>query len=249
MKLASKKIVLTNGSSELGKELLSNLLSQGALVVVGDITPEEIPNHANLQKYKIDPSKPDQIERLIESAIETLDKIDVFIINSEQVTFAEDDKENWNQLKYLFQTNSLGPIFAIQKLTNLISVGLHIISVSSNLSIYPTPGYGLYGSSKLAFDYFWDSYRKQIGKSFQFSRVMADVPTHSNPNQLAKKVVQSILRPKRTRYETWKLWFQVQFLKFLPFSQFFRSFYYGFRLKEEKRTKNSPSHAGLLTED
>ncbi|TGL17197.1 SDR family NAD(P)-dependent oxidoreductase [Leptospira levettii] len=248
MKLSSKKIVLTNGSSELGKELLSVLLSQGALVVVGDVTPEEIPNHANLQKYKIDPSKPDQIERLIESAIETLDKIDVFIINSELLTFAEDDKENWNQLKHLFQTNSLGPIFAIQKLTNLISVGLHIISVSSNISIFPTPGYGLYGSSKLAFDYFWDSYRKQIGKSFQFSRVLADVPSNSKPYQLAKKVVQSILRPKRSRYETWKLWLHVHFLRILPFSQFFRSLYYGFRLKEEKKKKNSPSHPALSTE-
>ncbi|TGM37404.1 SDR family NAD(P)-dependent oxidoreductase [Leptospira biflexa] len=240
MKLASKKIVLTNGSSPLGKELLSLLLGEGALVVVGDINPEVIPNHVNLQKYKIDPCKPDQIERLIESAIETLDKIDIFIINSEQFSYAEDEKENWAGLKYLFQTNSLGPIFAIQRLTNLISVGLHIILVSSEVSFYPTPGYGLYGASKHAFDYFWDSYRKQVGKNFHFSRVVAKTPGNSNPSRLAKKVFRSILRPKHSRYESWSQWFQKKSLEIFPFFFFFRSLLYEFRLKVEKKKKNLP---------
>lgn len=239
MKLASKKIVLTNGTSPLGKELLSLLLSEGALVVVGDSTPEEIPNHANLQKYKIDASKPDQMERLIESAIETLDKIDVFVINSEQFSYAEDEKENWSGLKHLFQTNLLAPIFTIQKLTNLISVGLHIISVSSSISAYPTLGYGLYGSSKLAFDYFWDSYRKQVGKHFQFSRIVANSPKETDPKHLAKMVFRSIQRPKQSREETWKQWMNHYFLRFFPFSQFFRSLYYGFRFKMQKKKKLS----------
>ncbi|XDD48289.1 SDR family NAD(P)-dependent oxidoreductase [Leptospira sp. WS39.C2] len=247
MKLSSKKIVLTNGSSPLGKELLSLLLAEGALVVVGDTTPEEIPNHVNLQKYKIEPSKPDQIERLIESAIETLDKIDVFIINSELYTYAEDDKENWAQLKHIYQTNSLAPIFAIQKLTNLISVGLHIITVSSSITNHPTPGFGLFGSSKLAFEYFWDSYRNQVGKRFHFSRVVSDAPGSSNPTRLAKKVLRSILRPKTSRYENLSLVLREYFLKIVPFSHFFRTLFYGIRLKEEKKRKNSQvSHSNSL---
>ncbi|TGL24011.1 SDR family oxidoreductase [Leptospira yanagawae] len=243
MKLASKKIVLTNGSSELGKELLSVLLGEGALVVVGDSKPEEIPNHVNLQKYKIDPSKPDQMERLIESAIETLDKIDVFILNAEEFLYAEDEKENWADLKYLFQTNSLAPIFAIQKLTNLITVGLHIITVSSDLIKYPTPGYGLYGSSKRAFAYFWDSFRNQTGKQFQFSRVVSEVPWKSNPSKLAKIILKSILHPKRSRNESFSLGIRNYFLQILPFSQFFRTLIYGFRLKVEKKKKNSQTSA------
>lgn len=239
MKLASKKIVLTSGSSPLGKELLPLLLAEGALVVVGDTTPEEIPNHVNLQKYKIDPSKPDQMERLIESAIETLDKIDVFIINAEEFSYAEDEKENWAELKYLYQTNVLAPIFAIQKLTNLISVGLHIIAVSSDLGKYPTPGFGLYGSSKRAFDYFWDSYRKQSGKRFHFSRVVADVPRNSNPTRLAKRILKAILSPKQNRFESFRQGFRNDLMKILPFSYFFRTLAYGFRLKEEKKKRIS----------
>ncbi len=232
----------------MGKELLSLLLSEGALVVVGDINPEEIPSHANLQKYKIDPSKPDQIERLIESAIETLDKIDVFIINSELFSYAEDETESWAGLKHLFQTNTLAPIFAIQKLTNLISVGLHIISISSSISSYPTVGYGLYGSSKLAFDYFWDSYRRQLGKNFVFSRVVASDPHVTRPKQVAKQVFRSILRAKSSRNETWKQWIQKYLFRLFPFSHFFRALSYGIRFKIQKKRKLSQTFEPSLDE-
>ncbi|TGK90289.1 SDR family NAD(P)-dependent oxidoreductase [Leptospira bourretii] len=239
MRLSSKKIVLSSGSSPLGKELLPLLLAEGALVVVGDSNPEEIPNHPNLQKYKIDPSKPEQMERLIESAIETLDKIDVFILNSEQITYAEDEKEDWNRLKILFNANTLAPIHTIQRLTNLISVGLHIIVVSSDLTKVPTPGFGLYGSSKAALDYFWDSFRGQIGREFRFSRVIAMEPKLSKGNRLANRVLQSILRPKKRRYEHFYQWGNRFLLNLLPFLRFFRTLAYAFRLKQEKKKKIS----------
>ncbi|WP_040507177.1 SDR family NAD(P)-dependent oxidoreductase [Leptospira wolbachii] len=249
MKLASKKIVLSSGSSPLGKELLSLLLLEGALVVVGDSNPEEIPNHPNLQKYKIDPSKPDQMERLIESAIETLDKIDVFILNSEQITYAEDEKEDWNKLKILFHSNTLAPIHTVQRLTNLISVGLHIIVVSSDLTKIPTPGFGLYGSTKSALDYFWDSFRKQIGREFRFSRVIALEPKLSDPKRLALRVLQSVLRPKKRRYEHISQLGNRFMLKFLPFLRFFRTLAYAFRLKQEKKKKISPNDLSPSTEN
>ncbi|TGK81783.1 SDR family NAD(P)-dependent oxidoreductase [Leptospira noumeaensis] len=249
MKLSSKKIVLCSGSSLLGKELLPLLLKEGALVVVGDLNPEEIPNHPNLQKYKIDPSKPEQMERLIESAIETLDKIDVFILNSEQITYAEDEKEDWNRLKILFNANTLAPIHTIQRLTNLISVGLHIVVVSSDLSKTPTPGFGLYGSSKSALDYFWDSFRGQMGREFRFSRIIALEPKLSNPSRLAKRVFQSVLRPKKSRYEHFYQFGNRILLNFLPFLHFFRSLAYVFRLKQEKKRKIAPSDLAPTSEN
>ncbi|MCG6144060.1 SDR family NAD(P)-dependent oxidoreductase [Leptospira bandrabouensis] len=249
MKLSSKKIVLSSGSSPLGKELLPMLIAEGALVVVGDSNPEEIPNHPNLQKYKIDPSKPDQMERLIESAIETLDKIDVFILNSEQISYAEDENDDWNKLKSLFHSNTLAPIRTVQRLTNLISVGLHIIVVSSDLTKGPTPGFGLYGSSKSALDYFWDSFRKQVGREFRFSRVIALEPKQSDPKRLAKSVLSSVVRPKKKRYEHFFQWGNRFFFKFFPFLDFFRSLAYSFRLKQEKKKKISSNELNPSTEN
>ncbi|MCT8334278.1 SDR family oxidoreductase [Leptospira sp. 85282-16] len=249
MKLSSKKIVLSSGSSSLGKELLPMLLAEGALVVVGDSNPEEIPNHPNLQKYKIDASKPDQMERLIESAIETLDKIDVFILNSEQITYAEDENDDWNQLKTLFHSNTLSPIRTVQRLTNLISVGLHIIFVSSDITKYPTPGFGLYGSSKSALDYFWDSYRKQVGREFRFSRVIALEPKQSDPKRLAKSVLCSVVRPKNKRFEHFSQRGNRFLFKFFPFLYFFRTLAYCFRLKQEKKKKISLDETNLFIEN
>ncbi|MCW7469048.1 SDR family NAD(P)-dependent oxidoreductase [Leptospira kanakyensis] len=249
MKLSSKKIVLSSGSSPLGKELLPLLLTEGALVVVGDSNPEEIPNHPNLQKYKIDTTKPEQMERLIESAIETLDKIDVFILNSEQITYAEDEKEDWNRLKILFNANTLAPIHTIQRLTNLISVGLHIVVVSSDLSKTPTPGFGLYGSSKSALDYFWDSFRGQIGREFRFSRIIALEPKLSLPSRLAKRVLKSVIRPKKRRYEHFYQLGNRFLLIFLPFLSFFRTLVYAFRLKQEKKRKISSNNLSPTTEN
>ncbi|TGN19878.1 SDR family NAD(P)-dependent oxidoreductase [Leptospira idonii] len=214
MKLESKKVVLTGASSGIGKSILERLLKEGALVVVGDLKPELIPDHSNLHKFKIDVSKPEEVDRLIEESIEILDKIDVFIANAGFAYFEKIQKEDWQRIQNIFATNVFSPIYTAEKLTSLLPKGVHIIMTASAMAHLPLPGYALYSATKAAVHAFADAFRFEMGKNFRltvvypiatktrfFSEAGSSVPVPwpaQEPEQVAKKIIRAILHPRKS---------------------------------------------------
>jgi glucose 1-dehydrogenase len=93
MRLAGKTIVVTGGSSGLGRAMSVAFAREGADVVIGDIrkTPREggpptdvlIGERAGSAVYvKADASRSDDIDRLISAAVERGGRLDVFVNNA-----------------------------------------------------------------------------------------------------------------------------------------------------------------------
>ncbi|TGN10889.1 SDR family NAD(P)-dependent oxidoreductase [Leptospira ilyithenensis] len=233
MKLESKKVVITGASSGIGKEILSLLLAEGALVVVGDLNPETISDHPNLRKYKIDVSKTSDIDRLLEESIEILDKIDVFIANAGFAYYEKIQKEDWSRIKNIFSVNVFAPIYTIQKLINLQPKGVHIIITASGMAHLPLPGYALYSATKSAVHSFAEAFRYEMNKNFKltvvypiatktkfFEQAGNSVPIPwpaQEPSQVAKKIVKVILRPRRTVYPSFRFKCLLVLNRFFPF--------------------------------
>ena len=216
MKLESKKIVITGASSGIGKETLNLLLKEGALVVVGDLNPDIIPEHPNLHKFKVDISKPGEVDRLIENAIEVLEKIDVFFANAGFGYYEKIQKADWTRIKSIYATNVFSPIYTIQSLTSLLPKGVHIIVTASALAYLPLPGFALYASTKAAIHSFADAFRFEMGKQFRltlvypvstktyfFEKAGNSVPEPwptQSAGVVAKNVVSAIKKPRNSVY-------------------------------------------------
>ncbi|MDF3820865.1 SDR family NAD(P)-dependent oxidoreductase [Leptospira sp. 96542] len=255
MKLSSKKIVFASVSPQFGKTLLETILKEGALVVVGSLSPESIPDHPNLYKYKIDPSKPDQIDRLIETSIEILDKIDVYITNFGVVNYGEDGDGNWTALKSIFVNNAISPIYTVQKLHQLLPVGVHILLVSTLLNQLTGVGYAVFTATKMALDGFAKTFRRQMGNGFHLtvlyptliesdsesSAAFPQVWWQEKRQNFANKIVRVVRRPEREVYSSFAFRIFVNLLKILPFSDFFWQNWQLKRLKQWKSNQISQS--------
>ncbi|GBF51418.1 putative short-chain dehydrogenase [Leptospira ryugenii] len=255
MKLESKKVILTGASSGIGKALLNHLLKHGALVVVGDLRPDAIPDHPNLHKLKIDVSKPSEIDRLIESSIEILDKIDAFIANAGFAYYEKMAEEDWNRIKSIFATNVFSPIYTIQKLSHLLPKGVHILVTASAMAYLPLPGYALYSATKSALHSFAKAFRMEMGGQYKltliypiatktafFEKAGRSVPLpwpSQSADHVAKQVIRALVRPKNSVFPSLTFRILLVLNHFFPF--FFPLYQFWQRWNFQKWLKSTES--------
>jgi 3-oxoacyl-[acyl-carrier protein] reductase len=175
MKTLMNKIALVTGASRgIGKAIALRYAQLGANVIVNynnnsaaaaEVVKEIESYQVKALSVQADVSKPDEINKMFELAIEQFGKIDIVVVNAglelvgvPVAAFSELQFDN------LFNTNTKGAFFTMQAAANNIANNGRIIYVGSSTTGLPNPGYALHGGSKIAPLYLVQVLAKELGR-------------------------------------------------------------------------------------
>ncbi|MGB2385783.1 MAG: SDR family oxidoreductase [Flavobacteriaceae bacterium] len=159
----SKTVLITGGSSGIGKSIGEYLTQKGYRVYGTSRFPEKYKN-SKFPIIKLDVTNPDSILNCIKELLNKVTNIDVLINNAGVGITGPMEEIPMNEMKNNFETNLFGPIGMINAvLPNMRShqSGL-IINITSIAGYMGLPFRGIYSASKGAFELITEAYRMEL---------------------------------------------------------------------------------------
>jgi short-subunit dehydrogenase len=203
----SKKIVITGGTSGLGKQLAIQFSKTGAKVVVIarriELLQKLKREYPKIDVIQGDISSKQETYRLAAEIISKLNKVDLLINNASYLGYTplrlllDTECEDF---EIVLQTNLIGP-FRLTKviLANMVlnNEGV-VVNISSDAAISSYPTWGSYSVSKSAFDHLTKIWQKEVeGTGVKFYALDPGdmfTPMHLDADPSAKE--ENLLDPK-----------------------------------------------------
>ncbi len=157
---SNKNVLITGASGGLGSAMARLLAKQNARLVLTarsqtaiDELIRSLPKEITAISIIADLSKPDHVAYLAKEALNAWGHIDVLINNAGIGYFATMEEAIDENIRYLFEVNTFGPLALIKALTPQMRnlKGSRIVNVVSCAGRVPIPFVGVYGGSKSAF--------------------------------------------------------------------------------------------------
>lgn len=158
-KLDGKVAIVTGSSRGIGKEIAMKLAQVGAKVIINySRSPEqaeEVVNQIQQQggeatAIQADISQIDQIQQLVETAVEQYGQLDILVSNAGIEHFGKLEEITPQDFDRVFSVNVAGQLFATQAAARYLSSGGRIVltsSVSARIAVF---NHTLYAASKAA---------------------------------------------------------------------------------------------------
>ncbi|WP_452220988.1 SDR family oxidoreductase [Lacinutrix salivirga] len=159
----SKVVLITGGSSGIGKSIGEFLISKGFTVYGTSRTPKNYPN-SQFPIVALDVKKVETIHSAIETIITKEGKIDVVINNAGVGITGPIEEIPMEQMQHNFDTNFFGPIQVINAVLpqmRLQNEGL-ILNITSIAGFMGLPYRGIYSASKGALEILTEAYRIEL---------------------------------------------------------------------------------------
>lgn len=169
--MKDKVVIITGGTSGIGKALAYEFGSNGSHVVITARTDEALMETAtamktegiNIHPVRADVSIPEDNKRMVEEAIRVFGRIDILINNagiSMRAIFEEVDPE---VIKKVMDINFYGAVYATKyALPEIIRNKGSIVGISSIAGFRGLPGRTGYSASKFALNGFLESLRTEL---------------------------------------------------------------------------------------
>jgi NAD(P)-dependent dehydrogenase (short-subunit alcohol dehydrogenase family) len=162
-KLQGQVAIVTGGSRGLGRAAAELLAAMGASVVVTARSEETVNAVAESLRSQgaraigvaADVADPEQVEEVVESALEQFSRVDILVNNAAVIwpveEVADTDPDEWT---YNIQVNLLGPFYLLRNVLPVM-VEQHygrIVNVSSGAAVNPIVGASAYSTAKAGMD-------------------------------------------------------------------------------------------------
>jgi NAD(P)-dependent dehydrogenase (short-subunit alcohol dehydrogenase family) len=155
LRIKDKIAVITGGNSGIGLASAKAFLDEGAKVVVAgrdqktlDVAAQEL--GANCLALKIDVSKLGDLDQLYHTVKEKFGRIDVLFVNAGIAKFIPIEQVTDEFFDAIFDINTKGLFFTIQKAIPLLKNGSSVILTTSSVIEKGMPGASIYAASKAA---------------------------------------------------------------------------------------------------
>ncbi|WP_436860472.1 SDR family oxidoreductase [Mammaliicoccus lentus] len=174
LKIDGKVIIVTGGSSGIGRSIVLSLLENGAIVYNTDLNKSDI-SHRNYHYIEVDVTNENQINNVVKQIMNKNNKIDVLINNAGinlprmlvDVKSEQPEYEiNMKDLNLMFDVNLKGPILFAREVSRLFTKqnkGV-IINISSEAGQEGSQGQSIYSATKAAIIGLTRSWAKELGK-------------------------------------------------------------------------------------
>ena len=151
--LAGKRAIITGGSSGIGRTVAEAFVTQGATVVVADISDgTAVASDIGASFVHMDVSDEASVAGAIDTAVELLGgKLDIVVLNA-GVGDVGPKFENTDQalIEKVTKINYWGVLYGLKHAPSRMNDGGSIISTSSMVAFINIPGAGVYSSGKRA---------------------------------------------------------------------------------------------------
>lgn len=175
--LAGKSIVVTGGTTGIGRSTAQRLVADGANVLIFGRHEQElqdalkdIQSAANGSNGKVhgltaDTSKPEDIDRIFQEADQKLGGVDILVNNAALAAHSVLDMK-FNEIQYVVETNLLGYMNCCkQAIERMKAKGEgHIVNVGSMSDTVREKGSDVYVATKSAINGFSEALRKQVNE-------------------------------------------------------------------------------------
>jgi NADP-dependent 3-hydroxy acid dehydrogenase YdfG len=158
--LKDKVVIVTGASSGIGYETALAFAREGAKTVLA--APDEEPLRELAGRIEAlggealvvptDVRDRDQVERMVQSAVDRFGRVDVIVNNAGYGLGATIEQTTEQDFRDLWETNVLGVLYGMQAVLPVMrrQGSGHVISVSSAAGRIPFPGIGAYSATKAA---------------------------------------------------------------------------------------------------
>ncbi|WP_155707067.1 oxidoreductase [Gloeocapsopsis dulcis] len=148
---------ITGTSSGLGRALAEAVLEKGEAVVLTARNPEKVEDLAakfpdRAIAAQLDITKPEEVKKAVEKAIDCFGRIDVLVNNAGVSTIGAIEEVSDEEVRRLFETNFFGVLEMLRTVLPHMRQQRsgHILNVSSIGCFSNSTAWGFYNSSKLA---------------------------------------------------------------------------------------------------
>jgi 3-oxoacyl-[acyl-carrier protein] reductase len=204
MILRGAKVLLTGGSSGLGKQTAKDLLAKGAEVIITGRNEQKLLKVAlelGCTAFHADVSKEEAAKATIDFALEKWDRIDVLINNAGYAEFGLIHELDLTKLRAVYETNVFGAA-AMAKYCSQVFIKQgsgNIVNIASTAAYKGFPHGSIYSTSKFALSGMTQCWRAELRK--YNVRVMqinpSEVPTaFAQPGRVEREEEANKLSPK-----------------------------------------------------
>ncbi|NQX93158.1 MAG: SDR family NAD(P)-dependent oxidoreductase [Flavobacteriales bacterium] len=204
MSLQGKRVILTGGSSGLGRATAEALLKKGANVLITGRNPEKLERVAselNCAFLNFDISHTDQHKKFAAKAVELMGGVDALINNAGIGEFATIDELTLESFQRVYQTNVFGLAMFTQALLPALKAdgGGDIVNIASTAGTKGFAYGSVYAGSKFALRGMTQCWQSELRKDN--IRVMlvnpSEVPTAFNQaERVERELVEGKLTPQ-----------------------------------------------------
>jgi len=166
--LTGKVAVVTGASSGIGEATVLELASRGASVVAAARSMEKLKDLARrgaasgVLVLETDVADRASVEAMVGQVVEEFGRIDVLVNNAGVGLSGRVAELRVEDLRYVFEVNTIGPLNCVQAALPLMGSGGRIINVSSVVGKRAIPKVGGYCSTKFALNALSDSLRVEV---------------------------------------------------------------------------------------
>ena len=168
--LTGKVAVVTGASSGIGEATVLELASRGASVVAAARSVEKLEDLARraassgVLVVEADVADRDSVEAMVGLTVEKFGRLDVLVNNAGLGLSGRVAELRPEDLRYVFEVNTIGPLNCLQAALPHMGSGGRIINVSSVVGLRAIPKVGGYCSTKFALNALSDSLRVEVAE-------------------------------------------------------------------------------------
>jgi NAD(P)-dependent dehydrogenase (short-subunit alcohol dehydrogenase family) len=182
--LDNKVVIVTGGSSGIGRAAALSFARQGAKVLItgrrSAILEETVAAHPNIAGLVADVAKAEDAQRTIAKAVDTWGRLDVLVNNAGAGALLSLRDATAEQINNIFAVNVVGPsLLAGAAIPHLAAVKGAIINISSTFGHKPGAGLSHYAASKAALEHLTRCWALELAPQGVRVNAVAAGPTES----------------------------------------------------------------------
>ena len=160
----AKVVLITGGSSGIGKAIAEFLTDKGFIVYGTSRSPEKYAANCHFPLLKMDVLDPNSISQAISEIIQKENRIDVVINNAGVGITGPIEETPMPEIKKAFDTNLYGPLYVIKAVLPQMRKQKrgHILNITSIAGYMGLPYRGIYSATKGALEIITEAFRMEV---------------------------------------------------------------------------------------